>query len=53
MGVFRLCLPFIRPENHLGGHPNVFMMEPADALELNHPPLFWRLNWSSGWSVLF
>ena len=26
-----------------GGDPNIFMMEAANALQLDHPPLLWGL----------
>ena len=31
-----------RPD--LGGHANIFMMEAANTLELDHHPLLWRLD---------
>jgi len=40
-----LPFPSNRLHANLRGHPDIFMMEPADAHQLDDLPLFWRLDW--------
>jgi hypothetical protein len=43
--VSALPFPSNRLHANLRGHPGIFMMEPADAHQLDDLPLFWRLDW--------
>ncbi len=44
MVVMGACASYLIIRRPSGGHSNIFMMESTDALELDHPPLFWPLD---------
>ncbi len=47
-----LSLPINRLDANLRGHPDILVMKPADALQLNDLPLIWRLDWPAARRIL-